>query len=106
MVPPSSGDGNAGLNAHLDGKVALGEVAKLLLCLLGGDALLLGGEGAAHSTGLLAAEVEGKVLLVLVEDAELRALVDVDDGEDTGDRLADVVAVEEKSNQNVCSLFF
>ena len=68
----------------------------LLLLLLGNDALLLGGEGSPQSAGLLCAEVEGKVLLALVEDAELRALVDVDDGEDTGDGLADVVTVRRK----------
>ena len=42
---------------------------------------------------MLGAEVERQVLLALVEDAELSALVGVDDGEDASDRLADVVAV-------------
>lgn len=72
----------------------------LLLLLLGDDALLLLGESSPQSTGLLGAEIKRSVLLVLVEDAELRALVDVDDGEDTGDRLADVVAVERRTCQN------
>ena len=74
----------------------------LLLLLLGDDALLLLGESSPESAGLLGAKIKRGVLLVLVEDAELRALVDVDDGEDTGDRLADVVAVERKSIR-ICS---
>lgn len=82
--------------ADLDGKVALREVGLSLLLLLGDDALLLLGKSPSESAGLLGAEVERQVLLALVEDAELRALVDVDDGEDTGDRLADVVAVKKK----------
>jgi len=40
---------------------------------------------------LLGSEVEWEVLLVLVEDPELRALVGVDDGQDFGDRFAEVV---------------
>lgn len=71
----------------------------LLLLLLGDDALLVLGKSPSHGAGLLGAEVEREVLLVLVEDTELRTLVDVDDGEDTGDRLADVVAVEENLSE-------
>lgn len=41
---------------------------------------------------MLGAEVERSVLLVLVEETELVALLGVDDGQDTGDGLADVVA--------------
>jgi hypothetical protein len=52
------------------------------------------GELAAQLTGELGAEVERHVLLVLVEQTQLGALVGVDDGEDTGDRLADVVATK------------
>lgn len=51
------------------------------------------GHTAAHGTGVLGSEVEREVLLVLVEQTELRALVDVDHGEDTSDGLADVLAV-------------
>ena len=66
----------------------------LLLGLLDGDKVLLVlGHSPADGAGLLRAEVERHVLLALVEDAELGALVGVDDGEDAGDRLADVVAV-------------
>ena len=35
--------------------------------------------------GLLSTQVEGKIFLLLVEEAELLALVRVDDGEDAGD---------------------
>jgi len=71
----------------------LREVHDLLLALLGNKFPLVLGEAATNGAGLLGAEVEGCVLLVLVEQAELLALCCVDDGEDTGDGLADVVAV-------------
>ena len=64
----------------------------LLLLLLSDKVGLVLGQASAHGTGLLWSEVERSVLLVLVEDLELRALVDVDDSKNTGDRLADVVA--------------
>jgi len=56
------------------------------------------GHSPADGAGLLGAEVEGHVLLALVEDAELSALVGVDDGEDAGDRLADVMAVTQDAS--------
>lgn len=65
----------------------------LLLLLVGLGGSLVLGEPAAEGTGELGAEVKREELLVLVEEAELGALVGVDDGEDTSDRLADVVAV-------------
>lgn len=68
-----------------------------LLCLLKLSRGVLGGQTATNSTGLLGAEVEGQVLLVLEEQAHVVALLGVDDGEDTGDRLAEVVAVADKS---------
>jgi hypothetical protein len=79
--------------SYLDGVLPLGEVDLLLPLLL---RLLVGlvlGHAAAHSTSVLGAEVEREVLLVLVEQAELGALVEVDDGENASDRLANVVAV-------------
>jgi hypothetical protein len=85
---------------HLDGVVALGEVGSLLGGLLGNKVDLVLGHSPADGTGLLCAEVERHVLLALVEDAELSALVGVDDGEDASDRLADVVAVTQ--NASVC----
>jgi hypothetical protein len=66
----------------------------LLALALGLEGSLVLGEAAAESTGKAGAEVEREVLLVLVEEAELGALVGVDDGENTSDRLADVVAVD------------
>ena len=83
-------------SSHLHGIVSLGEVDLLLLLLLGDARSILLAQSSADGTGLLCAEVEGKVLLVLVEDAQLRALVDVDDGQDASDGLADVVAVDGK----------
>lgn len=65
----------------------------LLLLLLGDARSILLAQSSADGAGLLCAEVEGQVLLVLVEDAQLGALVDVDDGQDASDGLADVVAV-------------
>ena len=79
--------------SHLDGVVSLREVGLLLLLLLGDARSILLAQSSADGTGLLCAEVEGKVLLVLVEDAQLRTLVDVDDGQDASDGLADVMAI-------------
>lgn len=89
--------------SHLDGVVSLGEVDLLLLLLLGDARSILLAQSSADGTGLLCAEVEGKVLLVLVEDAQLRALVDVDDGQDASDGLADVVATRKVMSENSCS---
>lgn len=77
---------------HLDRKVALGEVPLPLLLLLRHAVLLVGRQVSPHGARELGAEVERQVLLVLVEDAQLRALVGIDDGENAGDALADVVA--------------
>jgi hypothetical protein len=77
----------------LDGVIPLREVALPLLLLLGDAALLVLGEGAAQGAGLLGPQVEGQILLLLVEEAQLVALGRVDDGQDAGDGLADVVAV-------------
>lgn len=65
----------------------------LLPLLLSDERSLVLGEPSAHGAGGLGAEVEGQVFLVLVEEAELMALVGVDDGEYASDRLADVVAI-------------
>jgi hypothetical protein len=75
----------------LDGVLSLGEVCLPLLLLLGDDRSLVLGESSADGAGLLGAEVERSVLLALVEEAELGPLVGVDDGEDLGDTLANVV---------------
>ena len=90
-------------SSHLDGVVSLGEVGLLLLLLLGDARGILLAQSSADGTGLLCAEVEGKVLLVLVEDAQLRTLVDVDDGQDASDGLADVMAIRQSECQKICS---
>lgn len=78
----------------------------LLLLLLGDARSILLAQSSADGTGLLCAEVEGKVLLVLVEDAQLRALVDVDDGQDASDGLADVVAIGKVMSENLFVSWF
>lgn len=79
--------------SYLNGVLPLGKVDLPLPLLLGLLVGLVLGHAAAESTGVLGPEVEREVLLVLVEQTELRALVEVDDSEDTSDRLADVLAV-------------
>lgn len=79
--------------SYLDGVLALGEVHVALLRLVELGAGLSGGQASSDSASLLGAEIQRQVLLVLVEQAELGALLEVDDGEDAGDRLADVVAI-------------
>lgn len=88
----------------LDGVLALGEVGVALGGLLEDTGGILLGQAATDGAGLLGAEVEGKVLLVLVEQAKLGALVGVDDGQDLSDRLADVVAVEREMSVMPCHL--
>jgi hypothetical protein len=56
-----------------------------LLRLLQNLSALVLGQASSDSPSLLWSEIEGHVLLVLVEEAELRSLVGVDDCEDLGD---------------------
>lgn len=70
---------------YLDSILPLGEVDRPLLRLLQSLLALVLGQTSSDGAGLLGSEVEGKVLLVLVEEAELRALVGVDDCENLGD---------------------
>jgi hypothetical protein len=67
----------------------------LLALALSLEGSLVLGEAASKSASEAGAEVKREVLLVLVEEAELGSLVGVDDGQDTGDRLADVVTTDE-----------
>ena len=80
--------------SYLNSVLPLGEVDLALALALSGAGSLVPGKTAAQVTGELGAEVEREVLLVLVEQTELGALVGVDDGENTSNRLADVVAVD------------
>lgn len=82
---------------RLDRVIPLREMPLPLLLLLRHPAGLLLGERAALGAGELGPQVEGQVLLLLVEDAELVALVGVDDGEDAGDVFADVVTAGKSS---------
>ena len=87
------GVSSRGVASYLDGVFSLREMRLALLRLLQGLGLLLGRQTATDSTGLLRAKVEGKVLLVLVEEAKLGPLLKVDDGQGAGDGLAQVVAI-------------
>jgi len=60
-------------------------VGLALLCLLQNLRALELVQTSSNSASLLWSEIEGKILLVLVEQAELGALVCVDDCEDLGD---------------------
>jgi hypothetical protein len=88
--------------SYLDGVLPLGEVDLALPLALGLDGRLVLGEATTEITGELGAEVEREVLLVLIEQAELSALVGVDDGVDTSNRLADVVAVTDSQISIFC----
>lgn len=78
--------------SYLNGVLPLGEVDLALPLLLGGPGGLVLGETAAEVAGELGAEVERGVLLVLVEQTQLGALVGVDDGKNTSNRLANIAA--------------
>ena len=58
---------------------------RLLFLLFRHDRALVLAQAPPDRSGLLGAQVEGEVFLLLVEDAELLSLVRVDDGEDAGD---------------------
>lgn len=68
-----------------------------LLGLLQHAGLVLGREAAADGARLLGAEVDRGVLLVLVEETQLRPLLGVDDGQDAGDGFPQVVAARRGS---------
>ena len=74
----------------------------MLLCLLRHEAGLVLGETSADGARLLWSQVEGRVLLVLVKEAQLLALRRVDDGEGACDGLADVVAT---ARRKTCQWF-
>jgi len=82
------------LDAYLDGILPLGKVSRPLLRLQQGLLALVLAQASSDGTGLLWSEVEGEVFLVLVEQSELGSLVGVDDCENFGDRLSDIMAIE------------
>ena len=51
---------------------------------------------------LLGAQIEGQVLLLRVEEAQLLSLVGVDDGEDAGDGFAEVVTTLHRGLDLLC----
>jgi hypothetical protein len=71
--------------SYLDSKFPLGKVSLPLLCLIQLLPALVLGQTSSNGAGLLRSEVERKVRLALVKEAELRSLVGVDDCEDSGD---------------------
>jgi len=79
------------LSLSLDGIFPLGKVSRPLLRLQQGLLALVLAQASSDGTGLLRSEVEGEVFLVLVEEAELCSLVGVDDCEDLGDGLSDIM---------------
>lgn len=64
-----------------------------LLLLLCDSAGVLLAQSSTDGAGLLRSEVEGKVLLLLVKQAQLVSLVGVDDCENASDRFAEVMSV-------------
>ena len=76
---------------YLHCELSLRKVCSLLLVLGSLQAALVGGQSPPDGTGLLWAEIERNVFLSLVEETELVALLKVDDGQDTGNRFADIV---------------
>lgn len=51
------------------------------------------GQSASDGAGQFRSEVEGQIFLLLIEDAELCALIGVDDRQDFGDGFAEVMTV-------------
>jgi hypothetical protein len=82
------------LSLCLDSVVSLRKVRCALLGLLQRSCAVLCRESSSDGASLFWSEIEREVLLVLVEEAELRALVGVDDCENLGYTLSEVVAIK------------
>lgn len=76
--------------------------ASTALCLRSNNTYLV--ELASDSTGLLGAEVEGKVLLALVELAEVGTLLLVHNSENAGNVLAERVDAEDLAGRTTGNL--
>lgn len=87
---------NQMFGTYLNSILPLRKMRRPLLLLLALNAGLVLRQAPPDGPSLLRAQVQRQVFLVLVEDAELRALVGVDDGEDASDGFAEVVAVLRK----------
>lgn len=79
------------MHLRLDDEAAGAKVNVLLVLALGRGLGLVLGELAAQSTSLLGTEVQGLVLLALVELTQVGALLEVDHRQDTGNVLANRV---------------
>ena len=73
-----------------------------LLALLQRLLALVLAEASPDGASLLWSQIEGHVFLVLVEETELRALVGIDDCEDFGDGLSEVVTMFQELCQYQC----
>ena len=69
-------------------------MSRPLLRLQQGLLALVLAQASSDGAGLLWSEVEGEIFLVLVEQTELGSLVGIDDCENLGDRLSDIMATE------------
>lgn len=78
--------------SYLDSILPLREVSGPLLRLLQSLLTLVLAQTSSDRTRLLGSEIERHVLLVLVEEAQLRALVCVNDSKDLRDRLSEIMA--------------
>lgn len=72
------------MRTYLDSIFSLREMHLPLCRLLQNTRLILLRQPSPDSSGLLGSEVKREILLILVEEAELRSLVGVDDCEDLG----------------------
>lgn len=81
------------MHLRLDDEAAGAKVNLLLVLALRRGLGLVLRELATESAGLLGAQVQGLVLLTLVKLAQVRALLEVDHRQDTGNVLANSVAV-------------
>jgi len=71
--------------SYLDSELLLRKVSRPLLRLLQHLCALVLRQASSNGAGLLGSEIEGKVLLLGVEETELCALISVDDCEDLCD---------------------
>jgi hypothetical protein len=85
---------------YLDSILPLREMHRPFRRLLQHSRLILLRQPSPNSSCLLWSEVKREIFLVLVEKAELCSLVGVDDGEDFGNRLAEIVAIRYNMSVN------
>ena len=96
--------GNGALFSYLHRILPLREMHLSLPLPLCDTRRVLLAELSPDGTGRLRPEVKGTVFLVLVEESELSALVGIDDCEDSGDRLAKVMAIDFPLSSALCSI--